>query len=190
METKNIGGKNMKKFILGLLVGITVTMSTSVFADSTLSKIEAYVNPSISIVIDGKKAELHNAPINYDGSTYLPLRETATLFGKDVTWNEESQTIELGDFKAKVGEDNMEIAKFNGKDYVSVFSVANTYRAQGYMFDFNSKKKVFVLKFNNDPTGNTAKNVVLLDNIKYTVINDTAYFDYEFFKTAILPRLK
>lgn len=85
----------MKKFILGLIVGITITASTSAFADTTLQTIEAYLNPSLPITLDGKQLSLNNVPITYQGTTYLPLRDTATIVGKDVNWNESTRTVEL-----------------------------------------------------------------------------------------------
>lgn len=85
----------MKKFLLGLLVGIAITVSSSAFADTTSTKVEAYLKNDLPIYLDGKKVNLNNAPIIYEGNTYLPLRETATIMGKDVQWNEKTQTIEL-----------------------------------------------------------------------------------------------
>lgn len=86
----------MKKFVSGIVVGVLLMASASVFADNGLQQISAYLRPLLPIKLDGQKVELKNAPIIYEGSTYLPLRELAGLVGKEVYWNEAEQSVELG----------------------------------------------------------------------------------------------
>jgi hypothetical protein len=86
----------LKKVLAGFVSGVIVATAASVYADDGLQKIEAYLRPALPIVLDGKKLELQNPPLIYDGSTYLPLREMAGVFSKAVNWNEETQTVELG----------------------------------------------------------------------------------------------
>ncbi|MFK7692832.1 stalk domain-containing protein [Paenibacillus sp. HJGM_3] len=86
----------MKKFISGVVVGALLMASASVFADDGLEQISAYLRPKLPIKLDGQPVELKNAPIIYEGSTYLPLRELAGLVGKEVYWNEAEQSVELG----------------------------------------------------------------------------------------------
>lgn len=86
----------MKKFILGLLVGISITAAGSVYADEGLQKIEAYLRPTLPITLDGNSVTLESPPVMYDGSTYLKLRDVAKLTGLSVIWNDNTQTVELG----------------------------------------------------------------------------------------------
>jgi hypothetical protein len=85
----------VKKFILGLLVGVSVTVAGSVYADEGLQKIEAYLRPSLPVTMNGAPMKLENPPVMVDGSTYLKLRDVAAVTGIDVNWNEKTQTVEL-----------------------------------------------------------------------------------------------
>ncbi|MGG1520215.1 copper amine oxidase N-terminal domain-containing protein [Paenibacillus oryzisoli] len=97
----------MKKLITGIIIGSALTASTAVAADTTLQKIEAYLNPSLPITLDGTKLELQNPPITYNGTTYLPLRDFATTFNKDVNWNDSTKTVELGSKAVSVNSDSI-----------------------------------------------------------------------------------
>lgn len=85
----------MKKFVIGLLVGIALTISGSVFAEDGLEKITAYLRKDLPIKLDGQQLKLQNPPIVYDGSTYVPLRELSGIVGVGVEWNDKTQTVEL-----------------------------------------------------------------------------------------------
>ncbi|WP_127580806.1 copper amine oxidase N-terminal domain-containing protein [Paenibacillus koleovorans] len=86
----------MKKYLIGAVAGAALMFSAQIFAEDGLEKIEAYLRPGLPIKLDGQKLQLENPPVMVDGSTYLPLREMAGIFGKDVHWNEAEQTVELG----------------------------------------------------------------------------------------------
>lgn len=99
-----MGGKwkrrdTVKKFLLGLFVGASLMITTSVFADEGLEKIVAYLRPSLPITLDGNPVKLESSPVMVDGSTYLKLRDIAALTGLEVTWNDKSQTVELSSRK-------------------------------------------------------------------------------------------
>jgi hypothetical protein len=83
--------EKMKKIILGIIVGIVVTMSTNVLAASDL--LAKYA--SLKFIIDGESKTLSNQPVLINGSTYLPLREIGTLLDYKVDYNGKSKTITL-----------------------------------------------------------------------------------------------
>ncbi|MEC0229608.1 stalk domain-containing protein [Paenibacillus alba] len=85
----------MKKFILGLFAGVAITASGSVFADDIISKVDAYINPAIPVTLDGKTLSLDKPVAVIDGSSYLPLKTLGAVIGKEVGWNDKTQTIEL-----------------------------------------------------------------------------------------------
>ncbi|NOV04545.1 stalk domain-containing protein [Paenibacillus planticolens] len=88
----------MKKyniFILGIAVGVVAVVSTSGFANSALEKIEAYLNPNMSVELDGNKLALEKPVAIIDGNSYLPLKSIGQALGKEVKWNEQTSTIEL-----------------------------------------------------------------------------------------------
>ena len=63
--------------------------------------VTARLRPDITIVIDGSERAFYNAggqqvhPILYDGTTYLPVRAIGELMGKNVDWNQATQTVTL-----------------------------------------------------------------------------------------------
>jgi hypothetical protein len=76
----------VKKFVLGLSVGVLLMLSTSVFASNGIEKISAYIRQGLPISLDGKELKFEQQTIIYNGSTYVPLRETMQFIGKRVDW--------------------------------------------------------------------------------------------------------
>lgn len=94
----------MKKFLIGVLVGCLLMMTTPVLADSMLQSINVIMD-SVEVQVNGEKLDANT--ILYNGSTYLPMRKVAEAVGKDVTWNQETMTaniIEKTDVKEKEGD--------------------------------------------------------------------------------------
>lgn len=85
----------MKKFVMGLIVGVAITAAGSVYADEGLQKIEAYLRPTLPVMLDGTPLKLESPPVMVDGSTYLKLRDVAAATGLGVNWNDTTQTVEL-----------------------------------------------------------------------------------------------
>jgi hypothetical protein len=86
----------MKKFVVGVIFGMILATTASVYADEGLQKVEAYLRPTLPITLDGKSITLDNSPIMYDGATHIRLRDVAKLTGLQVNWNDATQTVELG----------------------------------------------------------------------------------------------
>lgn len=76
-----------------LLCVICIFSTITVFGNTTMQEIIAYLNYSIDIVVDGEVKELKDAqgnrvyPISYNGTTYVPIRAVSTLVGVDVKWD-------------------------------------------------------------------------------------------------------
>jgi len=58
-----------------------------------MKKVEAYLRPDFAVVVNDKEVHLHNPPLIYNGSSYLPLKEIGGLLGAEVNWHEPSQSI-------------------------------------------------------------------------------------------------
>ncbi|GGA13052.1 hypothetical protein GCM10008018_67540 [Paenibacillus marchantiophytorum] len=75
--------------------------SFGVKADSVLESISAYLDHSLKIKLYGTDFALKDSEgnkleaINYNGSTYLPLRSVAEATGLKVKWDEEKRTASL-----------------------------------------------------------------------------------------------
>jgi len=67
-------------FLLGAVVGITLTAGTAVGAATYLKATQS----SVKIVVDGNQAKLSDSPLNVNGRLYLPVRDTANAMGYSV----------------------------------------------------------------------------------------------------------
>ena len=95
----------MKKIFKGLsiILALTFVFSAGVFASSTLESITAYLNHGIVIEYNDVVQEMTDAngqkviPITYNGTTYLPVRAVSNMLGVKVDWDQETQTVLLGE---------------------------------------------------------------------------------------------
>lgn len=84
-----------------LLCVICVLTTVTVFGNTTMKEIVAYLNYTIDIVVDGEVKELKDAqgnrvyPISYNGTTYVPVRGVSTLLGVDVEWDSVNGAVVL-----------------------------------------------------------------------------------------------
>jgi len=86
----------MKKTIKGFVVGVVITtmlMSTALGA-GVKKTIEVAFN-SINLTVNGKKVNADN--IVYQGTTYVPLRVAGELLGKEVGWDQATNTASIND---------------------------------------------------------------------------------------------
>jgi hypothetical protein len=95
-----------RNFIVGLIVGIVICTTTNAFAEDIMQTIEVMFN-KVNIVINNKNMgnigdnyTLQNGvevpySISYKGTTYLPVRKVAEIFGTDIKWSQETRTINM-----------------------------------------------------------------------------------------------
>jgi hypothetical protein len=82
-------------WVSGFIVGAVLSISSAAYGSGVLEKVDAYLRPDFKVSVDGAAASLEKAPLVYDGSTYLPVRELAELLGKDVKWEERTLTVQM-----------------------------------------------------------------------------------------------
>lgn len=75
----------MKKFVMGLIVGIAITASATAFADEIESIIGKTVEGQFPVKIDGVTLDKQAAVI--DGTSYLPVRAIGEAIGRDVSFD-------------------------------------------------------------------------------------------------------
>lgn len=93
----------MNKRIAGIVAGLAVSaiFTTSVIAEGTSERVEAYVNKEIKITLDNEALALRNAddsiiyPVIYNDRTYLPMRAIAQVLGIKVDWDLDTKTVSL-----------------------------------------------------------------------------------------------
>lgn len=95
----------MKKKIIkvtALVLALVLCFAIGAVAANNLEKIQAYLNYGVKIKYDGQEQEMFDAngvrvyPITYNGTTYLPVRAVAGLFGEAVDWDGANNTVLLG----------------------------------------------------------------------------------------------
>ncbi len=93
---RSTGGSKMKKFNLksmavGTVVG--VGLITSALGASTLLKGNVYIS-TFPIMLNGKSYISSSKILNYEGTTYVPLRELSTVTGSEVNFKDNTIYIE------------------------------------------------------------------------------------------------
>jgi len=84
--------------VLTLVIGMTIGLAAS----GQLQKISAYLNYGVKIKYDGEVQNMFDAngvrvyPITYNGTTYLPVRAVANMFGEKVDWDGGKNEVLLG----------------------------------------------------------------------------------------------
>jgi hypothetical protein len=81
----------MKKIILGMLIGIGLSLGVTAYADDIVSLIGKKVDGSFPLIINNVRADKDVLVI--DGTSYLPVRSAAALFGYDVSFNADLMVI-------------------------------------------------------------------------------------------------
>jgi hypothetical protein len=93
--------KKKSIIIVGLVSMFLLGNLTSASGSAILEKITAYLDHGIKINLEGKDFIPQDtkgnpvAPINYNGSTYLPLRALSQVVGLDVNWDGDTKTVYL-----------------------------------------------------------------------------------------------
>ena len=91
--------KTIKGFVLGLIIA-TLLMSTA-FGAGVKKTIEVAFD-SINLTVNGAKVDAET--IVYNETTYVPLRAAAEMLGKDVGWDQATQTASINDMVEKAKE--------------------------------------------------------------------------------------
>lgn len=130
--------KSLKGFVLGVII-TTMLMSTALGAQ-VKKNIEVIYN-SVNLTVNGKKVNADN--ILYDGTTYVPLRAMAEMLGKEVGWDQKTNTASIND-KGVVKEEpkpstNETVSQKNAvnkaKDYLSFAAFSKSGLAKQLAFE-------------------------------------------------------
>jgi len=127
--------KNIRMLAIGLVAGAALATSATAFAGPALEKITATLRPDYKVVVDGKQVELKNAPISYNGTTYIPLREAGEILGRTVGFQDGTITIDQqpaetggkddGQMTTSVAISGRELVNLLGEKYPDLSDPAN-----------------------------------------------------------------
>jgi hypothetical protein len=84
---------DMKKFVLGFVVGLITSMVVGVFAAN--SDIFTAQRATFDIYVADEKFQPENPALVVEGRTYLPLRATGEALGIEVIWNGDLRRVEI-----------------------------------------------------------------------------------------------
>ncbi|MBV6717295.1 stalk domain-containing protein [Paenibacillus chitinolyticus] len=82
----------MKKLVTGIIIGCALTTTTSVFADSVKEYLLSKV--TYPIVVNNKLYSNDQPILNYEGSTYVPLKAVGDMLGANVKWDNDRVLID------------------------------------------------------------------------------------------------
>ncbi|WP_010278396.1 Gmad2 immunoglobulin-like domain-containing protein [Paenibacillus senegalensis] len=86
----------MKKLIIGIVIGASLTASTTILANT----IKEYRLVEATYPIEVNTLEYNNAGLpvlNYEGNTYVPLQAISENLNTTVRWNQEKFAVEIRD---------------------------------------------------------------------------------------------
>ena len=106
--------KRLQGLILGIFIGVILT-GGMVFSQHISKTAELCYN-NIKVIVDGEEIIPRDVqgnivePFTMDDTTYLPVRAIANALGKEVTWEEETQSVYIissqgGSMESKLDDD-------------------------------------------------------------------------------------
>lgn len=208
----------MKKFICGLIVGILLAFSVSLYA-STVPQIKtAQFAPDIKLIVNGEAIDtpvVSVVTVENPGymTNYVPARAVAEELGATVTWDGKTRTISIDKVKETTEETARETASSTQSISVpqsnadipfpiykvdetglNVYNIRNGYLYGIFVLDVINavKKKGMVMNYAAD--GKSMQIVkegegILESGIIPRAINGRGYIPYDIFVDKIKPLL-
>lgn len=199
--------RKYKQFIAGFVAGALLFGTASVFADTTKSIQVLYRN--IKIAINGKTIATDSEPFVYNNRTYIPVRFVAEAFGKEVKYNDTTDTVEITDkitpenpgtpttstnsntssTQTSIPEPRNSRLKYMTKDgveYIAIESVLTAFRTNHLVFrtdGYNGSYYDYILNFSKGDF----KETTLLSNIPVFAIDYTMWVQYDYYEKNIYP---
>lgn len=151
----------MKKFTMGFLFALLIISSLSVRAD-----IKDYILHLVDykVMVDGKEYTDSKHPIlNYEDTTYVPMKKLADLLGADVNWNNESYQAEItsrdsinelsDNVSIRINEcyqDKYDALIYNGSYYVYLNEIADKFNLKVKSRHGNEvNTQYYIINYNN-----------------------------------------
>lgn len=75
----------MKKFVMGLILGVGIMFSVSVYAEEVVNYMGAKIEGQFDVKVNGQKIDQPALVVN--GTSYLPVRTIAEMFGAEVKFD-------------------------------------------------------------------------------------------------------
>lgn len=189
----------MKKFLSGFIAGILIASLFSVFAQNAIKK--AYFNDNITIKVNGVKQDVQALSVILEGSnnasTYLPLRKTAELLGKDINWDADTNTADIVEKKTASVQPTTQKEEFvdeygvkgeiiDGIKWVNVRSMIDAFEGKIYSVDYDyDTNTIKAIEIRPTKTKNKS---IYLNNVENILLSDGGLgIKYDYYVNYILP---
>ncbi|MFD2614638.1 stalk domain-containing protein [Paenibacillus gansuensis] len=157
----------MNKFLLGMITGVMLFVSTSAFASTSLQKVQAYINKQISVKVNGNSLAVE--PILYNNTTYLPIRKIAEATNSQV--NMKGKVIELNSISNEHKENQTSINDPSPSPTVPRFIKIPNYYKESQMDALKIDNRTYV------HIADGARHYELFDRINYDKNKKVIAFD-------------
>lgn len=180
----------MKKVLIGFVLGISMTLTTHVFAD-----LDAKIT-NLIFKVNGETKQVDSPVLNVNGSTYLPLRDVANILGYSVEYNANTKTVEFNNNSTitsdnKNQENNIVEITFNNYPAINVngeiyflyrpfaIDTENRLKKEGKQIDFpyNAESKEYSIVID----GNVVKVIKVTDENTF-IYNGQTYFHQKLYE--------
>lgn len=84
--------KRIKDVVISFLIGCIFMNTTPVLADSLFQKIDIASN-AVNIQVDDQNINMNS--ILYEDKVYVPIRNIAEIFNKDISWDQKTMTVNI-----------------------------------------------------------------------------------------------
>ncbi|MGG1518469.1 stalk domain-containing protein [Paenibacillus oryzisoli] len=88
--------------IFMVLAMLIITTPVSVYAAGETQKLNVVLYSNVSFYVDKQKADDKTLVINYQGTSYLPIRYISEKMGKQINWDEETRSVIVGQRPAQM----------------------------------------------------------------------------------------
>lgn len=85
---------SITNLLLGILIGCLITTTSTVYGADVFQSISVVIN-KVNLSVNGKPVQAAN--ILYNGTTYVPIRAVADMFGKTTDWDAQTNTASIND---------------------------------------------------------------------------------------------
>lgn len=142
----------MKKLIIGVVIGATLTTGTSIFADDIIKTIEANYNIN-KISINGIDSGKADSAFISNNTTYVGLRDVAEALDLDVSWDNVSKEININSKTNTINNTNSNInssTNINSDTTNNTSSYISTEQAKAIALDKSGGGEVLYIKLDID----------------------------------------
>ncbi|MHA7967686.1 stalk domain-containing protein [Paenibacillus sp. CAU 1782] len=131
----------MKKMIIAFAAGALFATAGTAAATTVIDRVTASVRTDYSVELDGQKVALKNAPLAYNGSSYLPVKEISELLGKEVSFD--SGVIKIDSIVQDVEEIKIEnmILSHVKSEIFSAEQLIKIHKTQLVYYDLSTEEK-------------------------------------------------